>query len=101
MARPLCRQGCARAEARLDREEVAAILKRANETRTAVVPQGGNTGLVGGQIPFESGNEVVVSLARMTHVRDIDLDGNTMTVEAGLVLANAQAVAASAGGCSP
>ena len=82
-------------------EEVAAILKRANETRTAIVPQGGNTGLVGGQIPFESGNEVVVSLARMTHVRDIDLDGNTMTVEAGLVLANAQAVAASAGRLFP
>ena len=82
-------------------EEVAAILKRANETRTAIVPQGGNTGLVGGQIPFESGNEVVVSLSRMTHVRDIDLDGNTMTVEAGLVLANAQAVAASAGRLFP
>ena len=82
-------------------EEVAAILKRANETLTAIVPQGGNTGLVGGQIPFESGNEVVVSLSRMTHVRDIDLDGNTMTVEAGLVLANAQAVAASAGRLFP
>jgi FAD/FMN-containing dehydrogenase len=82
-------------------EEVAAILKRANETRTSIVPQGGNTGLVGGQIPFESGNEVVVSLARMTHVRDVDLDGNTMTVEAGLVLANAQAVAASAGRLFP
>jgi FAD/FMN-containing dehydrogenase len=82
-------------------EEVAAILKRANETRTSIVPQGGNTGLVGGQIPFESGNEVVVSLSRMTHVRDIDLDGNTMRVEAGLVLANAQAVAASAGRLFP
>jgi FAD/FMN-containing dehydrogenase len=81
--------------------EVAAILKRANETRTAIVPQGGNTGLVGGQIPFESGHEVVVSLSRLTHVRDIDLDGNTMTVEAGLVLANAQAVAASAGRLFP
>jgi FAD/FMN-containing dehydrogenase len=77
--------------------EVAAILKRANETCTAIVPQGGNTGLVGGQIPFESGHEVVVNLGRMTHVRDIDLDGNTMTVEAGLVLAIAQAVAISAG----
>ena len=81
--------------------EVAAILKRANETRTDIVPQGGNTGLVGGQIPFESGHEVVVSLSRMTHVRDIDLSGNTMTVEAGLVLANAQAVAASAGRLFP
>ena len=43
-------------------DEVSAILKCANETLTAVVPQGGNTGLVGGQIPFESGNEVVLSL---------------------------------------
>jgi FAD/FMN-containing dehydrogenase len=81
--------------------EVAVILKRANETRTSIVPQGGNTGLVGGQIPFESGHEVVVSLGRMTHVRDIDLDSNTMTVEAGLVLANAQTVAASAGRLFP
>ena len=43
-------------------EEIAAILKLANESKTAIVPQGGNTGLVGGQIPFETGNEVVVSL---------------------------------------
>jgi len=81
--------------------EVSAIVKLADETATAIVPQGGNTGLVGGQIPFGSGHEVVMSLSRMTHVRDIDLDGNTMTVEAGLVLANAQAVAASAGRLFP
>jgi FAD/FMN-containing dehydrogenase len=81
--------------------EVAAILKRANETHTAIVPQGGNTGLVGGQIPFESGHEVVVSLSRLIHVRDVDLEGNTMIVEGGLVLANAQAVAASAGRLFP
>ena len=82
-------------------EEVSAILKLANETRTAIVPQGGNTGLVGGQIPFETGHEVVVSLARMTHVRDIDLASNTMTVEAGLVLALAQQVAETAGRSFP
>jgi FAD/FMN-containing dehydrogenase len=81
--------------------EVAAILKLANDTRTAIVPQGGNTGLVGGQIPFESGDEVVVSLERLTHIRDIDLDGDTMTVEAGVVLANAQSVAATAGRLLP
>jgi FAD/FMN-containing dehydrogenase len=81
--------------------EVASILKLANETCTDIVPQGGNTGLVGGQIPFESGNEVVVSLSRLTRVRDIDLSGNCMTVEAGLVLANAQSVAASAGRLFP
>jgi FAD/FMN-containing dehydrogenase len=77
-------------------QEVAAILKHANETGTAIVPQGGNTGLVGGQIPSESGTEVVVSLERMTHVRDIDLASNTMTVEAGLVLAAARQVAMAA-----
>jgi FAD/FMN-containing dehydrogenase len=82
-------------------EEVAAILKLANETKTAIVPQGGNTGLVGGQIPFETGHEVVVSVARMTHVRDIDLASNTMTVEAGLVLAMAQQVAETAGRSFP
>ncbi len=82
-------------------EEVAAILKLANETKTAIVPQGGNTGLVGGQIPFESGHEVVVSLARLAKVRDIDLASNTMTVEAGLVLALAQQVADAAGRSFP
>jgi FAD/FMN-containing dehydrogenase len=81
--------------------EVSAILKCANETRTAIVPQGGNTGLVGAQIPDESGNEVIVSLERLTHVRDIDLASNTMTVEAGLTLALAQQVAESAGRLFP
>ena len=82
-------------------EDVAAILKCANETKTAIVPQGGNTGLVGGQIPFETGHEVVVALERLNRVRDIDLASNTMTVEAGLVLALAQQVAASAGRLFP
>jgi FAD/FMN-containing dehydrogenase len=82
-------------------EQVSAILKRANETRTAIVPQGGNTGLVGGQIPFESGHEVLVTLECLNRVRDIDLASNTMTVEAGLVLALAQQVAASAGRLFP
>jgi FAD/FMN-containing dehydrogenase len=82
-------------------EQVASILKLANETRTAIVPQGGNTGLVGGQIPFETGHEVVVSLERLHRVRDIDLASNTMIVEAGLVLAQAQQVAATAGRLFP
>ena len=84
-----------------DTGEVSSILKLANETKTAIVPQGGNTGLVGGQIPFESGHEVVVSLERLNRVRDIDLASNTMTVEAGLTLAQAQTVAASAGRLFP
>jgi FAD/FMN-containing dehydrogenase len=68
--------------------EVAAICKLANETRTALVPQGGNTGLVGGQTPHHG--EVVVSLRRMDRVRDLDTNSNTMTCEAGMVLLNAQ-----------
>lgn len=70
--------------------EVAAILRLANETGTPIVPQGGNTGLVGGQVPFEKGNEIVVSLARMNRVREIDPAGYTMTVEAGVILEQAQ-----------
>ena len=82
-------------------EQVSAILKLANETHTAIVPQGGNTGLVGGQIPFETGHEVVVSLERLDRVRNLDLASNCMTVEAGLVLALARQVAANAGRLFP
>src|SRR5688572_20292669 len=68
--------------------EVSAICKLANETRTPLVPQGGNTGLVGGQTPHHG--EVVVSLRRMDRMRDLDAKSNTMTVESGMVLLNAQ-----------
>src|ERR1044072_8714169 len=68
--------------------EVAAICKLANEHRIALVPQGGNTGLVGGQTPHNG--EVVVSLRRLGKIRDIDPASNTMTCEAGVVLQVAQ-----------
>jgi FAD/FMN-containing dehydrogenase len=84
-----------------DTGEVSAILKLANETRTAIVPQGGNTGLVGGQIPYEAGDEVVVALERLNRVRSLDLASNCMTVEAGLILALARQVAANAGRLFP
>jgi FAD/FMN-containing dehydrogenase len=71
-------------------QEVAAVLKLCQETATPVVPQGGNTGLVGGQIPDASGGAIVLSLTRMGALREIDLVSNTMTVEAGMVLARAQ-----------
>ncbi|PLX36294.1 MAG: hydroxyacid dehydrogenase [Hyphomicrobiales bacterium] len=67
-------------------EEVSAILKLANELGVAVVPQGGNTGLVGGQIPDPDGREIVISLGRLDKVREIDLNSDTMTVEAGVTL---------------
>src|SRR6478735_2202707 len=73
-------------------EEVAAVLKLANETRTAIVPQGGNTGLVGGQTPHHG--EVVLSLKRLNKIREFDAQSNTMTCEAGVVLAMAQQKAA-------
>ena len=73
--------------------EVAAIVKLANETRTSIVPQGGNTGLVGGQVPSPAGDEIVVSLARLARVRAVDGASNTMTVESGLTLADAHAAA--------
>ena len=64
--------------------EVSQILAIANETRTAIVPQSGNTGLNGGQIPRDSGDEVLLSLDRMTQILDIDAIDNTITVEAGI-----------------
>jgi len=74
-------------------EDVAAIVRVCAETRTALVPQGGNTGLAGGQIPAADGSEVLLSLKRLNRVRAIDVAGNTMTVEAGVVLAQVQAEA--------
>src|SRR5438445_5501953 len=68
--------------------EVSAICKLASEHRIALVPQGGNTGLVGGQTPHNG--EVVVSTRRMDKIRDIDTASNTMTCEAGVILQVAQ-----------
>jgi FAD/FMN-containing dehydrogenase len=74
--------------------EVAAICRLATETRSALVPQGGNTGLVGGQTPI--GGEVMISMRRIDRIRDIDIESNTMTAEAGVVLQTAQQRAAEA-----
>ena len=74
--------------------EVSAICKLATEQKIALVPQGGNTGLVGGQTPHHG--EVVVSMRRLDKVRDIDPASNTMTCESGVVLQVAQQKAAEA-----
>src|SRR5579863_748986 len=68
--------------------EVAAICKLASEQKVALVPQGGNTGLVGGQTPHQG--EVVISTRRLDKIRDIDPASNTMTCESGVVLQVAQ-----------
>jgi D-lactate dehydrogenase (cytochrome) len=72
--------------------EVSAICRLATEHAIALVPQGGNTGLVGGQTPHHG--EVVVSLRRMDKIREVDTASNTMTCEAGVVLQIAQQRAA-------
>ena len=81
--------------------EVAAVMKLCAQTRTAVVPQGGNTGLCGGATPDVSGGQIVLKLARLNRVRDVDAANNTMTVEAGCVLANLQQAAKDAGRLFP
>ena len=73
--------------------QVAAIVKLCADTRTSIVPQGGNTSLCGASVPLENSQSIVLNLARMNKVRAIDLDNNTMTVEAGCVLAQLQQTA--------
>ena len=73
--------------------EVAAVLRACAQHRVAVVPQGGNTGLVGGGVPDSSGTQVLLSLQRMNRVRDIDDANLTLTAEAGCVLQTLQAAA--------
>ncbi|MHB8885765.1 MAG: FAD-binding oxidoreductase [Methylovirgula sp.] len=73
--------------------EVAAVVALCAETGTKIVPQGGNTGLVGGQTPSECGDEIIVSLTRMNRLREIDPSSNTLIVEAGMTLAQVQAEA--------
>ncbi len=76
--------------------EVAAVLAICNETGTHVVPQGGNTGLCGAATPHEDGSEIVISLTRMNTVREVDALNYTLTVEAGVILADVQKAAEAA-----
>ncbi|WP_127807125.1 FAD-binding oxidoreductase [Hydrogenophaga sp. NH-16] len=77
--------------------EVAAVVKACAAAGVSIVPQGGNTGLVVGAVPDDSGTQVVLSLTRMNAVRAIDGDNLTMTVEAGCVLQVLQETAERAG----
>src|SRR5215475_4269831 len=73
-------------------EEVSRILALANDTGTPVVPQGGNTGLVGGQLPHHG--EILLSLNRLDRIREVDPLSNTITCEAGVTLGRAREAAA-------
>lgn len=67
-------------------DEVSRIMRLATETRTPIVPQGGNTGLVGAGVPHRGGGELVLSLSRMNRIRELDAVSNTITAEAGVIL---------------
>ncbi|WP_313084638.1 FAD-binding oxidoreductase [Pseudomonas sp.] len=82
-------------------EQVAAVVRLCHEQCIAVVPQGGNTGLCGGSIPDESGTQVVLSLTRMTRIREVDPANETITVEAGVILQRLQEAAAEVGRLFP
>ncbi len=82
-------------------EDVAAIVRWCAQRGVAVVPQGGNTSLVGGSVPYESGRSLLLSLARMNRVRAVDTVNNTITVEAGCILQNLQQAARNAGRLFP
>ncbi|OLP58703.1 hydroxyacid dehydrogenase [Xaviernesmea oryzae] len=82
-------------------DEVAAILKLASETGTPIVPQGGNTGHVAGGMPREAGGDLMLSLERLTRIHAIDPTGNTLTCEAGCVLADIQRAADGVGRLFP
>ncbi len=81
--------------------EVSALMKWASETGATVVPQGGNTGMVGGQVPVGEGREIILSLQRLDRIRSVDASGDTMTVEAGVILQKAQEAAEAAGRLFP
>ena len=84
-----------------DTAGVAAAVRLCSEAGVAVVPQGGNTGLVGGGVPDPSGTQVVLTLGRLRRIRDVDPVADTMTVEAGVVLQAVQDAAAAAGRLFP
>jgi D-lactate dehydrogenase (cytochrome) len=74
-------------------EEVAKVVRLCAEAKLPIVPQGGNTGLVGGGVPSEDGGSIVLSLARMDRIRAIDPLNHTITAEAGCILADLQKAA--------
>ena len=77
--------------------EVSQAVLLCAQENVAIVPQGGNTGLSGGSVPTGRGREIVLSLSRLNRIRELDALNDTITVEAGCVLANVQQAAEDAG----
>ena len=82
-------------------EQVAAIVKLCAATATTLVPQAGNTGLVGGGVPDDSSTQLILNVSRMNRVIEVDTVNNTMTVEAGCILQTLQETAAAHGRLFP
>jgi FAD/FMN-containing dehydrogenase len=80
-----------------DTAQVAAVVRACVQHGASLVPQGGNTGLVGGSVPDDSGAQVLLSLSRMANIRAIDTDNLTITVDAGCVLQQVQQAVANQG----
>ncbi|ODT83338.1 MAG: hydroxyacid dehydrogenase [Pelagibacterium sp. SCN 64-44] len=83
-----------------DLATVQAIMAWAHENRVGIIPQGGNTGLVGAQVPLR-GDEVILSLVRLDKVRAVDNAAGVMVAEAGVILENAHKAAEAAGAMFP
>jgi FAD/FMN-containing dehydrogenase len=81
--------------------EVASVVALCSRENVAIVPQGGNTGLSGGSVPTGTRREIVLSLARMSRIRELDALNDTVTVEAGCILAAVQTAADEAGRLFP
>ena len=81
--------------------EVSEVVKLCAAQGISITPQGGNTGLVGGSVPIDPSREIILSLDRMNAVEEVDPHGNTMVVQAGCILAEAQAAAEDAGRLFP
>ena len=74
-------------------EQISRVLRFCNEHRIGVVPHGGNTGYCGGATPDESGNQIVLSLRRLNHIRSVDPSNYSLLAEAGCILADVQRAA--------
>lgn len=94
--------GTARAVVRpANRDELAAVVKLCAEQKISIVPQGGNTGMCGAATPAADSDGIVICMSRMNRILNVDALNNTVTVEAGCILANIQQAAAEAGRLFP
>jgi len=67
-------------------KKIASVVKICNKEKIAIVPQGGNTGLVGGSVPRKNKNEIIINLSNLNHIREVDSVGYTITLESGCIL---------------